>query len=124
MPEEIAPDQIPQPNQNIQPAHPRIANEVEIDKILDDINAPGPLTCSKASDLINFCGHSSFVSITEHSKVDEAFMEPEWIQAMQEELHQFKLNNVQEVVKKPDPRKHNVIGTKWIYQESKTKMVR
>ena len=34
---------------------------------------------------------------------------------MQEELHQFVLNNVWEFVKRPDPRKHNVIGTKWIY---------
>ena len=34
---------------------------------------------------------------------------------MQEELHQFELNNVWELVKRPDPRKHNIIGTKWIY---------
>ena len=37
---------------------------------------------------------------------------------MQEELHQFELNNVQELVKRPDPRKHN-IGTKWIYRNKK-----
>ena len=42
-------------------------------------------------------------------------MEPEWIQAMQEELPQFELNNVWELVKHPDPRKLNIIGTKWIY---------
>ena len=76
--EEIAPEQIPQPRRNPQPAHLRIANEVELDKILDDINALGPLTHSKASHLVNFCGHFSFVSITEPSKVAEAFMEPEW----------------------------------------------
>jgi hypothetical protein len=35
---------------------------------------------------------------------------------MQEELHQFELNNVWELVKRPDPRKHNIIGTKWIYR--------
>ena len=43
-------------------------------------------------------------------------MEPEWIQAMQEELHQFELNNVWELVNSPDPRKHNIIGTKWMYR--------
>ena len=42
-------------------------------------------------------------------------MEPEWIQAMQEELQQFELNNVWELVKRPDPCKHNIIGTKLIY---------
>ena len=35
---------------------------------------------------------------------------------MQEELHQFELNNVWELVKRLDPRKHNIIGTKWIYR--------
>ncbi|KAI5022239.1 hypothetical protein ZWY2020_058969 [Hordeum vulgare] len=39
-PEEIATAPLPQPRQNPQPAHPRIANEVELDKILNDINAP------------------------------------------------------------------------------------
>ena len=89
---------------------------MQVEKIIDDIEAPGPLTRSKASHLSNFCGHYAFVSITEPTKVDEAFLEPEWIQAMQEELHQFELNNVWELVKRPDPRKHNIIGTKWIYR--------
>ena len=105
-------DQIPRR----QPAHPRAAKEVQVEKIIDDIEAPGPLTRSKASHLSNFCGHYAFVSITEPTKVDEAFLEPEWIQAMQEELHQFELNNVWELVKRPDPHKHNIIGTKWIYR--------
>src|SRR4051812_9990049 len=105
-------DQIPQR----QPTHPRVAKEVQVEKIIDDIRALGPLTRSKASHLSNFCGHFAFVSITEPTKVDEAFLEPEWIQAMQEELHQFKLNNVWELVNRPDPRKHNIIGTKWIYR--------
>ena len=62
-----------------QPAHPRIAKEVQVEKIIDDIRAPGPLTRSKASHLSNFCGHYAFVSITEPTKVDEAFLELEWI---------------------------------------------
>ena len=77
-----------------QPAHPRIAKEMQVEKIINDIKAPGPLTHSKASHLSNFCGHYAFFSITKPTKVDEAFLEPEWIQAMQEELHQFELNNV------------------------------
>ena len=44
--------------------------------------------------LSNFYGHYAFVHITEPTKVDEAFLEPELIQAMQEELHQFELNNI------------------------------
>ena len=37
-------DQTPQ----WQPAHPRVAKEVQVEKIIDDIEAPGPLTRSKA----------------------------------------------------------------------------
>ena len=37
-------------------------------------------------------------------------MEPEWIQAMQEELQQFELNTVWELVKRPDPRKQDEHG--------------
>ena len=49
-------------------------------------------------------------------------MEPEWIQAMQEELQQFELNNVWELVKRLDPRKHNIIGTKWIYRNNQNEL--
>ena len=33
-----------QQGQNLRPVHPRVANEVQIEKIIDSINAPGPLT--------------------------------------------------------------------------------
>ena len=75
--EENGREEIAGPKQSRQPAHPRVANEVQIEKIISDINAPGPLTRSKASHLSNFCGHFAFVSITEPTKVDEAFMESE-----------------------------------------------
>ncbi len=60
-------DQIPRR----QPTHPRVAKEVQVEKIINDIKAPGPLTRSKASHLSNFCGHYAFVSITEPTKVDD-----------------------------------------------------
>src|SRR3954462_6785983 len=98
------------------PRLPRVANEVQVDIILADVNLPGPLTRARANSIANFCGHFSFVSISEPPKVTEAFQEAEWIQAMQDELLQLKLNDVWELVKRPDPRIHNVIGTKWIYR--------
>src|SRR3954465_15845194 len=48
--EEIDADQIPQR----QPTHPHVAKEVQVEKIIDDIRAPGPLTRSKSSHLSNF----------------------------------------------------------------------
>ena len=71
-----------QHEQGLHPVHPRVANEVQIEKIIDSINAPGTLTRSRATQLANFCGHFSFVSISEPKKVAEAFMELEWIQDM------------------------------------------
>jgi hypothetical protein len=103
-PEENDSEENAQPQQGPRPAHPRVANEVQIEKILDNINAPGPLTRSRASHLASFCGHFAFVSIIKPTKVDEAFLEHEWIRAMQEELQQFELNNVWELVNRPDPR--------------------
>ena len=54
-------DQIPQR----QPAHPRIANEVKIEKIISDINIPGALTRSRASHLSNFCGGTLLSSLSQ-----------------------------------------------------------
>ena len=48
-------------------------------------------------------------------------MESEWIQVMQDELHQLELNNMWELVELPDPRKHNIIRTKWIYYNKQDK---
>ena len=36
--------------------------------------------------------------------------------AMHEELHQFERNKVWSLVGRPDPAKHNIIGTKWIFR--------
>ena len=76
-----------------------------------------PSRAQKFHIYLSFVG-SLHLSITGPTKVEEAFMESKWIQAMQDELHQFELNNVWEFVKRPDPRKHNIIGTKWIYRNN------
>ena len=38
-----------QQEQNLRPIHPRVATEVQIERIIDSINAPGPLTRSRAT---------------------------------------------------------------------------
>jgi len=37
-----------------------------------------------------------------------------WIKAMQEELDQFKKNEVWELV--PRPKEKSIIGTKWVFE--------
>jgi hypothetical protein len=61
-----------------------------IDQILGDISK-GVTTRSR---LANFCEHYSFVSSIEHFRVEEALQDLDWVLAMQEELNNFKRNEV------------------------------
>nr|XP_020201737.1 putative uncharacterized protein DDB_G0283223 [Aegilops tauschii subsp. strangulata] len=73
-------------------AHPHVANRVDPSLILDEIENPEP------------------------TKYEEAMNDPDWMNAMPEDLVQFELNDVSELVDKPNPKKHNIIGTKGIFR--------
>ena len=62
-PEENGSEENAEPTQRRQPSHPRVTNEVWIEKIINDINALGPLTRSRASHLSNFFGVGSKVCL-------------------------------------------------------------
>jgi hypothetical protein len=79
-----------------------------IDQILGDISK-GVTTRSR---LANFCEHYSFVSSIEPFRVEEALQDPDWVLAMQEELNNFKRNEVWSLV---PCSKQNVVGTKWVF---------
>ena len=51
----------------------------------------------------------------EPKKVFEAPEDPDWMEAMHEELNNFKRNKVWQLVEKPKECR-NVIGTKWIFK--------
>ena len=110
----------PEGNEDPQPEgqvilHPRVRRRVDVDYILEDIAQPGPTTRSRTC-LANFYGNFCFVSMTKPSKFEQAMQDPNWILAMQEEFKQFHRNKVWSLVKRPDPSKHNIIGTKWIFR--------
>jgi hypothetical protein len=79
-----------------------------LDSIIGDISS-GVETRSR---LASFCVHFSFVSSIEPKKIDEALKNVDWVNAMHEELNNFKTNQVWELVERP---KDNVIGTKWVF---------
>ena len=56
----------------------------------------------------------AFTSQIEPRKIDDAFLDVEWVNAMHEELEQFERNGVWDLV--PRPEYQNVIGTKWIFK--------
>jgi hypothetical protein len=79
-----------------------------VDQILGDISK-GVTTRSR---LANFCEHYSFVSSIEPFRVEEALHNLDWVLAMQEELNNFKRNEVWSLVPRP---KQNIVGTKWVF---------
>ncbi|KAK1663920.1 hypothetical protein QYE76_052079 [Lolium multiflorum] len=80
------------------------------DKVLGDIRAK----VSTRRQLANF-NHHAYISLVEPKKVFEALEDSDWVEAMHEELNNFKRNKVWTLVEKPKECR-NVIGTKWIFK--------
>ncbi|GKD69590.1 putative ribonuclease H-like domain-containing protein [Tanacetum coccineum] len=63
------------------------------------------------------CLFAYFLSQEEPKKVIHALKDPSWIEAMQDELLQFKLQKVWTMVDLPNEKR--AIGTKWVYRNKK-----
>jgi hypothetical protein len=94
------------------PPHPRVCHNVQrdhpVDNILDDIKK-GVIT---RSHVANFFEHYSFVSSFEPFKVEDALCDLNYVVTMQEELNNFKCNEVRSLVERP---RQNVVDTKWVF---------
>ncbi|GJY47493.1 putative ribonuclease H-like domain-containing protein [Tanacetum coccineum] len=66
---------------------------------------------------LHTCLFACFLSQEESKKVIQALKDPSWIEAMQEELLQFKLQQVWTLVDLPHGKR--AIGTKWVYGNKK-----
>nr|GFA88800.1 ribonuclease H-like domain, reverse transcriptase, RNA-dependent DNA polymerase [Tanacetum cinerariifolium] len=67
--------------------------------------------------LFQFCLFSCFLSQVEPKKVSDALQDPSWVEAMQEELLQFKIHNVWTLV--DFPKGVRPIGTKWVLKNKR-----
>ncbi|GJQ90927.1 putative ribonuclease H-like domain-containing protein [Tanacetum coccineum] len=65
------------------------------------------------------CLFACFLSQVEPKKVIQALTDPSWIEAMQDELLEFKLQKVWTLVNLPYGKR--AIGTKWVYRNKKDK---
>ncbi|GJS75774.1 putative ribonuclease H-like domain-containing protein [Tanacetum coccineum] len=65
------------------------------------------------------CLLACFLSQIEPKKISQALTDYSWIEAMQEELMQFKLQNVWTLVDLPNGKR--AIGTKWVYKNKTDK---
>nr|GFB69758.1 putative ribonuclease H-like domain-containing protein [Tanacetum cinerariifolium] len=67
--------------------------------------------------LLQFCLFSCFLSQVEPKKVSDALQDPSCVEAMQEELLQFKIQNVWTLV--DCPKGVRPIGTKWVLKNKR-----
>ncbi|KAK1684692.1 hypothetical protein QYE76_045540 [Lolium multiflorum] len=81
------------------------------DKVLGDLRE----SVTTRRQLANFSNHHAYISLVEPKKVFEALEDSDWLEAMHDELNNFKRNKVWTLVEKPKGRR-NVIGTKWIFK--------
>nr|GEW31048.1 hypothetical protein [Tanacetum cinerariifolium] len=70
-------------------------------------------------NLLQFCLFSCFLSKEEPKKIFDALKNPCWVEAMQEELLQFQIQNVWILV--DCPKRVRPIGTKWVLKNKKDK---
>ncbi|GJW39370.1 putative ribonuclease H-like domain-containing protein [Tanacetum coccineum] len=71
----------------------------------------------KSHDTLNTCLFACFLSQIEPTSIANALSNSSWVEAMQEELLQFKLQQVWILVDLPKGKK--AIGTKWVFRNKK-----
>ena len=80
--------------------HPRVHQTIQRDHLVDNILGSIRRGVTTRSRLATFCEFYSFVSSLEPLKVDQALEDPDWLLAMQEELNNFKRNEVWSLVER------------------------
>ncbi|GJU14430.1 putative ribonuclease H-like domain-containing protein [Tanacetum coccineum] len=86
--------------------HTRIHKDHPIDHVIGDVQSSVQTRRMTTS-------YSELGFLEEPKRVSKALSDPAWVEAMQEELLQFKLQNVWVLVG------HRAIGTKWVYKNKK-----
>ncbi|GJV87927.1 putative ribonuclease H-like domain-containing protein [Tanacetum coccineum] len=71
----------------------------------------------KTYDTLNTCLYACFLSQIEPTSIAKDLSDSSWVEAMQEELLQFKLQQVWILVDLPNGKK--AIGTKWVFRNKK-----
>ncbi|KAK1667577.1 hypothetical protein QYE76_055736 [Lolium multiflorum] len=82
---------------------------------VDPVTPPRPKRTKEEIEARRLARRERTLEILEPKKVFEALEDSDWVEAMHEELNNFKRNKVWTLVEKPKECR-NVIGTKWIFK--------
>ncbi|GJY01728.1 putative ribonuclease H-like domain-containing protein, partial [Tanacetum coccineum] len=120
----------PNPTTRIHKDHPLdkvigdLQSDIQTRKMLKNLEEHGFVSTiqqrTNHKDLQN-CLFACFLSQEEPKKVIHALKDPSWIEAMQEELLQFKLQEVWSLVDLLNGKR--VIGTKWVFKNKKDERI-
>nr|GFC15969.1 hypothetical protein [Tanacetum cinerariifolium] len=119
------------PQSNVQPNHPvthhnsKWTKDHPLNYIIGPLSRPVS-TRLELHEQALFCYYDAFLTSVEPKTYKEALTQACWIEAMQEELHEFERLEVWELVPRPD--KVMMITLKWIYKvkldELKSRLLR
>ncbi|GJU09519.1 integrase, catalytic region, zinc finger, CCHC-type containing protein [Tanacetum coccineum] len=84
-----------------------------LENVIGDLNRSVSIRCQLETDAM-WCFFNEFLENVEPKNFKEAVQYPCWIDAMQEEIHEFERLAVWELV--PAPSHSLVIGLKWVYK--------
>nr|GEY60010.1 retrovirus-related Pol polyprotein from transposon TNT 1-94 [Tanacetum cinerariifolium] len=107
------------PQSNVQPSHPmthhnsKWTKDHPLNNIIGQLSRPVS-TRLQLHEQALFCYYDAFLTSVEPKTYKEALTQACWIEAMQEELNEFKHLEVWELV--PQPDKVMVITLKWVYK--------
>ncbi|GKE79867.1 hypothetical protein Tco_1549867 [Tanacetum coccineum] len=114
------------PNTRIHKDHPidnvigEVQSTVQTRRMLKPTSEQGFLSDvyeQKTHDTLNTCLYAYFLSQIKPTSIAKALSDSSWVEAMQEELLKFKLQQVWILVDLPNRKK--AIGTKWVFKNKK-----
>nr|GEW45231.1 hypothetical protein [Tanacetum cinerariifolium] len=109
----VSPQSIVQPNHPMTHHNSKWTKDHPLSYIIGPLSRPVS-TRLQLHEQALFCYYDAFLTSVEPKTYKEALTQACWIEAMQEELHEFKCLEVWELVPRPD--KVMVITLKWIYK--------
>ncbi|GKB46324.1 putative ribonuclease H-like domain-containing protein [Tanacetum coccineum] len=116
----------PTPNTRIHKDHPitnvigDVKSSIQTRRMTKPTSEQGFLSAvyeQKTHDTLNTCLYACFLSQIEPTSIAKALSDSSWVEAMQEELLQFKLQQVWKLVDLPNGKR--AIGTKWVFRNKK-----